>query len=76
MPRRRRCAPGGFVYHVLNRATARLELFRKDGDYDAFLRVLGEAVERHPIRLLAFCVMPTHWHFVAWPNGEGELTAR
>jgi putative transposase len=48
---------------VLNRATARLDLFRKDGGYVALLHVL-----------LTFCVMPTHWHFVAWPRGDGELT--
>lgn len=36
MPRRPRNAPGGFVYHVLNRAVARHALFQKDGDYQAF----------------------------------------
>jgi hypothetical protein len=34
MPRSARHAPGGIVYHVLNRAVARLPLFRKDGDYE------------------------------------------
>lgn len=33
MPRRARVAPGGFVYHVLNRTVARHALFQKDGDY-------------------------------------------
>jgi putative transposase len=30
-----RAAAGGSMYHVLNRANARLSLFRKDGDYEA-----------------------------------------
>jgi putative transposase len=60
MPRQ---APGGIVYHVLNRAVARLPLFQKPADYDAFQRVLGEALERSPIRILAFVLMPNHWHF-------------
>ena len=34
MPRLRR-APGGYVYHALNRAVARVSLFDKDGDFDA-----------------------------------------
>lgn len=31
-----RVAPGGFVYHALNRAVARLPLNRIDSDYEAF----------------------------------------
>jgi hypothetical protein len=34
-----------------------------------------EAQELHPTRILAFCVMRSHWHFVVWPRKEGELTA-
>ena len=45
MPRSARQTPGGYVYHALNRATARLKLFRKAADYGAFLRVLDEALE-------------------------------
>lgn len=74
MPRHARIAPGGLVYHVLNRAVARLPLFQKAGDYQAFERVLHEAQERYPTRILAYCVMPNHWHFVLWPREDGELT--
>jgi putative transposase len=75
MPRSARQTPGGYVYHALNRATARLKLFRKAADYAAFLRVLDEALLRHPLRVVGYCVMPTHWHFVLWPVADGELTA-
>ena len=75
MPRRARVAPGGLAYHVLNRAVARLPLFRKIADYEAFEAVLAEAMELHPTRLLAYCVMPNHWHMVLWPRKDGELTA-
>ena len=75
MPRSARHIPAGYVYHALNRATARLKLFRKAADYAAFLRVFDEALERHPIRVLGYCLMPTHWHIVLWPAAEGELSA-
>ena len=26
--------------------------------------VLAEALERHPMRLLGWCVLGNHWHFV------------
>jgi putative transposase len=74
MPLAARVAPGGYVYHALNRGVARLGLFEKDADYLAFQRVLIEAIEKHPIRVLGYCVMPNHWHFVLWPKTDGELT--
>ena len=55
MPRRARQAPGGLVYHVLNRALARLPLFEKPGDFDAFERVMVAALDEHPTRLLSYC---------------------
>jgi REP element-mobilizing transposase RayT len=75
MPRSARHAPGGIIYHALNRAVARLPLFQKDGDYEAFERVLALALKKYPIRLLAYCVMPNHWHMVLWPREDGELSA-
>jgi putative transposase len=59
----------------LNRGVARLPLFEKDGDYEAFERVLGEALAEHPTWVLAYSLMPNHWHFVLWPQQDGELTA-
>ena len=70
MPRTARQAPGGPVYHVLNRAVARLPLFEKDGDYQAFERVLLEAMIKQPTRLLAYSLMPNHWHLVLWPQED------
>ncbi|HMP08480.1 MAG TPA: transposase [Lacipirellulaceae bacterium] len=68
MPRRARTLVGGLIYHVLNRSNGRTTLFRRTSDYEAFIRTLVEAHERTPLRILFFCVMPTHWHFVVWPR--------
>jgi putative transposase len=54
---------------------ARLPLFQKDEDFEAFERVLLQAMEQHPTRLLAYCLMPNHWHMVVWPRHDGELSA-
>ena len=75
MGRPRRVARGGYVYHVLNRANARLPIFLKEGDYEAFERVLTEALGHVPgMRLLSYCLMPNHWHLVLWPLRDGELS--
>jgi len=74
MPRQPRAAVGGLVYHVLNRSNARLALFEDAGDYDAFVRVLAEAARRVPVRLIAYCVMPNHFHLILWPRDDGDLS--
>src|SRR5487761_1140184 len=75
MPRIARIAPGGLVYHVLNRSVARLPLFQKAADFEAFERVLSETQDRYPARILAYCLMPNHWHFVLWPRKDTALAA-
>jgi putative transposase len=71
MPRRPRSATGGYV---LNRAVARATIFHKHADYAAFERVLRQAKDNVPTRLLAYCLMPNHFHLVLWPYQDGELS--
>lgn len=46
MPRVPRVADGNVIYHVLNRRVGREPLFLREGDWLAFLALLGESVER------------------------------
>src|SRR5438093_92832 len=75
MARQPRVTPGGFVYHVLNRSAGRFKMFRSQKDFDAFHRIILETHELHPLRILSYCVMSNHWHFVVWPTEEGQVTA-
>ena len=61
---------GGLCYHVLNRGNGRSEVFHKDGDYAAFLKLLT----RVPMRLLSYCLMPNHFHLVLWPQNDGDMS--
>jgi putative transposase len=61
-------------YHVINRGNARGDVFHKDDDFAAFLRLLGEACERLPMRVLAYCLLNNHFHLVLWPHGDGDLS--
>jgi putative transposase len=74
MPRPRRAAEGGLIYHALNRANALLPIFETDDDYGTFERVLAQAVARSEMRLLAYCLMPNHFHVVLWPGEDGDLS--
>lgn len=66
---------GGYVYHVLNRASARVTMFEDPVDYRQFEQVLEEAQMRSGMRILAYCLMPNHWHLVLWwPDADGTLS--
>ena len=75
MPRTSRVAPGGMVFHVLNRGVGRQRLFDKPADYAAFEELLEETLVKQPIRICSYCLMPNHWHFVLWPENDGDLAA-
>ena len=74
MPRSLRTDIAGQVYHVLNRANARVQIFDDKKDYQQFEQILEEAIERYDMRLLAYSVMPNHWHLVLYPKQDGDLS--
>jgi putative transposase len=63
------------LFHVLNRGVGRAPLFSKEKDYAAFEGLLDETLQSRPLRICAYCLMPNHWHFVLWPEADGELAA-
>jgi putative transposase len=63
------------VFHVLNRGVGRKRLFENDGDYAAFEQIVADTLEKQPLRICAWCLMPNHWHFVVWPEHDGDLAA-
>ncbi len=65
---------GGYVYHVLNRANARVQIFDNEDDYRLFEKILEEAVKHFSVKILAYCIMPNHWHLVLNPENEGDLS--
>jgi len=73
MPRNQRTDVGGVVYHIINRANARMRIFDADKDYRLFETTLTEAKEQTNMRILAYCIMPNHWHLVLYPKKDGDL---
>lgn len=74
MARPLRNTPGGYCYHVLSRGNGRQTVFHKAGDYEAFVGLFAAAQEVVPMRVLAYCLMPNHFHLVLWPRGDGDLS--
>jgi putative transposase len=62
-------------FHVLNRGVGRMRLFLKDADFEAFERLIEKTLVTRPMRICAYCLLSNHWHFVLWPERDGDLGA-
>lgn len=59
---------------MFNRGSRKGPLFADQSDYSAFLRLLAGALALRPMRILAYCLMPNHWHFLLWPRLDRDLS--
>jgi putative transposase len=50
-----------------------MRLFHSQRDFEAFEETLAETLDKVPLRLCGYCVMPNHWHFVVWPEEDDQL---
>lgn len=74
MARMARVAVGDVVYHVLNRANGRAQIFESPEDYKHFESLLLEGVELVGMRVLAYCIMLNHWHLVLHPKNDRDMS--
>jgi putative transposase len=70
MPRPLRPIADGLIYHVINRGNNRQKVFRKRGDFVAFLDALAELKERRPFELYGYCLLDNHFHLLLRPIGD------
>ena len=62
------------IYPALNRANFRSRLFRETAHYEDFLGIVEASLNFVPMRILAYCLMPNHWHLVLYPRADGDLS--
>ncbi|MEY3784538.1 MAG: hypothetical protein RLZZ230_860 [Candidatus Parcubacteria bacterium] len=74
MPRIPRLDIGQNYYHIINRANARLQIFNNEEDYELFEEVLQDAWDIYQPNILAYCVMPNHFHVVIKTKEDGEMS--
>jgi putative transposase len=73
MPRTVRPDEAGCIYHAINRGNNRQEIFHKPDDYLAFLWTLREGLDKYPVELYSFCLMPDHWHLILSPQDDKAM---
>ena len=52
-----------------------MRMFLKGSDFEAFERTIEKTLQTRPMRICAYCLLPNHWHFVLWPERDGDLGA-
>ena len=65
MPRRPRVFVEGLIYHVYNRAGRGEAPFKLEEEADRFWSLLHEVKKRDGLAVLAWCIMPNHYHLAA-----------
>ncbi|MBI2120518.1 MAG: transposase [Parcubacteria group bacterium] len=75
MPRVERVDLADEVYHVINRGNGRQKIFHKEDDYLLFESLMEQAKEFVvDMRIVAYTIMPNHWHLVLHPKKDGDLS--
>lgn len=62
-PRQVQFAPGEY-YHIYNRGSGRLPIFREQVNYQFLLLRLKKYVGELSVAVIAYCLMPNHYHFL------------
>jgi len=75
MCRNSRNLPAGCVVHCVNRGNDKRLLFERAVEYENFLHLVAWAKARCPVRMVAYCIMGNHWHFVIWVESEWDVSA-
>lgn len=74
MPRIARGLVDGFIYHVINRGNGGNKVFHKDQDYKSFIKLMANAQSRKRLKILAYCIMPNHFHMLLMPVKGRDLS--
>jgi putative transposase len=76
-------------YHLYNRGVNKQIVFRDQEDYAVFLNLLKRYLDDRPVKdnkgreyewlhdrleLLAFCLMPNHWHLLIYQHDKEAMT--
>ena len=74
MPRRKITFQKGYNYHIYNRGVNKQKIFFDEENYLYFIRLLKKYTEEFDVSVLAYCLMPNHFHILVEIMGEKDLS--
>jgi putative transposase len=70
MPSRRIPLQAGNFYHIYNRGNNRQNIFFERDNYLHFLYLVREYLATKGVDILAYCLMPNHYHFLVYLQND------
>ncbi len=64
----------GHYYHLYNRGVNREVIFRAEKDYLFLLQRLRDYAQRDHVAVIAYCLMPNHYHLLLRQDGDISLS--
>jgi len=74
MPYRGDAFVQGQYYHIYNRGAGKAKIFFNDGNYQYLLRLIKEYAPKFGVAVIAYCLMPNHYHFLFRQETETLLS--
>lgn len=74
MPRMARAVVPGIAHHITQRGVDRREVFLCDAQWEVYLRLAALSLETFQVRVLAYCLMTNHVHWVVVPPSAEALS--
>jgi len=75
MPVRRTPFLAGHFYHIYNRDVDAGRVFFGLDNYEYFLSLIAKKLRRHGIQIVAYCLMPNHFHLLLRPDLDETVPA-
>ena len=62
------------IYHIYNRGAHRINIYRSEFQYNYFLKLLEKYKAKYRIKILAYCLMPNHFHLLLKQQENGSIS--
>ena len=63
----------GNYYHVYNRGSRKGKIFFSEENYYYLLRLLSSNAVKYPTAIIAYCLMPNHYHLLLFQQKGGNI---
>ena len=74
MPYRGDTFTAGQYYHIYNRGVGKGKIFFNGGNYEYLLRLVKQYYQKHGATVIAYCLMPNHYHFLLRQETDEPLS--
>ncbi len=62
------------IYHIYNRGCDKNMIFFNERNYKFLIRKMKHNSEKFNVKIIVFCLMPNHYHFLLQQNTNGSIS--